>query len=126
MKDMVHIRLANGVDILGEVKFEDDKFIEFERPMIVTIRTDGENGYYQMTPYSCLAESVTFNKRYVVERGSNIYPELQRVYEGLLQGKSGIANFNESEEPDIVPPESDEIKLLEELFGKPRPKSTLH
>lgn len=121
MNTITHIKLATGADIVGYIVTEDEKQIELDKPMMVVIKSKGSTGYYHMSPYSAISPSVTFTKRFIVERGE-VYPELGEVYTGLIASSSAPKALTDD---SIVESDFDEQDIISELFGL-RPKKALH
>jgi hypothetical protein len=115
--DIIHLRLVNADEIIGELDYIDEKEIALKKPLVVSEREDPDSkvSTIMLSKYVLFEDNIAipFSRNHVVT-STNVLDEIKRYYYNSLE-------FNEKYSEPSIKKEISRINDMMEtmLLGKP-------
>lgn len=121
---LIYVKLATGVDLIGELLESDDPAspygITIINPMIVSLTERGGIGFFSLTRYTYISETVTLNNRFILQTGP-VVTQLANLY--YRHSDAEMTDISDRDLEELLSDEMDSDDLLSDLF---QPKKIVH
>jgi len=100
---IISLKLSTSEEIVAKFIEEDENILTVEKPMVMTIVTKGDLGYYHLTPYTYVDKTISFFKHHLIFR-STAYDDLTNVYTKLVSKEMVIDSSSDASdefEPEL-------------------------